>query len=279
MMKKNKEYHRLVHQSYDLLRKNVVLLAPNAIMLFISMVLFFMFLSLSGLLQDILLNPSVMLDIEGVFSITLRRPLTVGLMFGAYVIMELLVEIFFVGMKYGMIRDVIKDGKTDLLRGISYGLKHYVQVMEVSAIYYAIMFLPVMGLMAIGFFLISRSNLFGTLIMGLLVLVALVYLFHASFRLLFIFPVLTLEHKGIIGTFKTDMHYVKTHVGHTFITWIIFIVVGIMLLVIRAPGQLITETNLLLGLLLIVLLIAVEFMLSTWEHIFIFKAYLAGKKQ
>ena len=276
---RTQEYHRLVNQSYNLLKKNLVIMIPNVFMLFITLLISLIFLNVTGLIQIFLNNPDLLLSPAGLLATLMEVLSKKWIYFILYFLIEIDLEIFFVGMKYGMIRDIILKGKTTLHSGFKYGFSHYLKIMSVTIIYYLMMFLPVIILLTIGFNLLIRSEIFGTIIMGVLFLVSLVYLFHITFRLLFVFPVMTFEHTTPLGTFKKDIHYVKTHIGHTFIAWIIFIVLGILLVVIKSPTKLLPEINLYLGIVLVIFLICVEFMVSTWEHIFMFKAYLSGKKK
>ena len=89
------------------------------------------------------------------------------------------------------------------------------------------------------------------------------------------------EDKGAGDSFTGDFHYVKAHLQHTIMTWVIIVGVAVVASMIRSglenyssffPIKLFP-----LVLLFSIFLILLEMFVSMWEHVFIFESYVDGK--
>jgi len=94
---------------------------------------------------------------------------------------------------------------------------------------------------------------------------------------------MTFEKKGAYNSLKEDFHFVKTHLNHTFITWLTIIGITILVAIVRANLEYMDDLFygqlFLLGLIGAILILGIEIAVSFWEHVSIFRSYLAGKKK
>ena len=93
---------------------------------------------------------------------------------------------------------------------------------------------------------------------------------------------MTFEKKGAYNSLSEDFHFVKTHLHHTFITWLIVFGLAILVAIVRANLESVNDVFygqlFLIGLIGSIIILGIEITVSVWEHVYIFKSYLAGKK-
>ena len=109
------------------------------------------------------------------------------------------------------------------------------------------------------------------------------YLIYITIRLLFVYPVMTFEKKGAYNSLVEDFHFVKSHFSHTFLTWLIVLLVSIFSSIVKenvgALSNLLREQLFLMSALAVILIVFIELFVSVWEQVFIFKSYLSAKKR
>lgn len=265
--------HSTFWESWEVIKNNKVLFLPNFITLLINLILFYGVLYFSGL-QAVIINNDFLNFEEVLLS---SKAL---ILFLIYVLLSLLIDNFFLTVKYGLIKDVLLKKKASFREGLSFGYKHYWTTLGIHILSYLIIIIPLL-LMGIIFFLILplQTLLAVTLFFPILI----IYLVYITIRLLFVFPVMAFEKEGAYKSLQDDFHYVKTHLHHTFMTWLLVIIVFIIFSIIKENLGYVNEffynQLFVLGLLIAGILILLEMAVSVWEHVFIFKSYLSGKAE
>jgi hypothetical protein len=278
------DYGQVLESSLNLLKKNIILFLPNLIMLFISFLLIMTFFFGSGLSETLLTKPYLLEDKAAMMAefnqLSVRGPFIITLVL--WLAGELLLGAFFAVMKFGMIRDVIKTGKTSLRSGAAFAEKNYLNYWFVHLFSMFIIFGPLLILLFIYFLFIKNATTVfsaGSFIMGLFAIVWLIYAALMAVRLFFVFPVMTFEREKYFKSVKHEFHYVKTHLGHTFVSFLIALgfIIGYNVVeeTVNFFGRTMHGKTVLL--IIAVIMFLFEIFVSTWEHIFIFKSYLAGK--
>lgn len=278
------DYGQVLESSFKLLKKNIILFLPNVIMLFISFLLVMVFFFGSGLSNALLTKPYILQDKIAMMTVfhqlSVQGPFVITLFI--WLAGELIIGAFFAVMKFGMIRDVIKTGKTSLTSGLTFAEKNYLNYWFIHLVSYLIIFGPLLILLFIYFLFIKNATTVfsvSSFIMGLFAIVWLIYAALMAIRLFFVFPVMTFEREKYFKSVKHEFHYVKTHMGHTFVSFLVALgfIIGYNIVdeTVNFFGKTVNGKAILLFIAVIMFLF--EIFVSTWEHIFIFKSYLAGK--
>ncbi|MFH1682214.1 MAG: hypothetical protein ABIA37_00305 [Candidatus Woesearchaeota archaeon] len=267
MKKKRSNFQK----SWNILMNNKILFAPNLLILAVNFLLFGLLLYLTGTAQALIENNSPLL-IASFFSFHFL------IYFLVYLLLISWIDNFFLAAKYGMIKEVLLKGKTNLHSGFSFGIRYYFQVLHINIITYAIIFVPLLLAFYLLFYLLPLSSLAA---FSLFLPVLIIYLAYITLRLLFIYPVMAFHHQGAYHSLKEDFHYVKTHLHHSFLTWLVVVLILAITAVLKQ--NLLLMSNLLyqqifyLGLLGTLLIFLIEILVSVWEHIYLFRAYLSKK--
>jgi len=286
-MKKVK-YEHLFMGSWKLLIKNMVLFVPNVIMLLSSFLLLIVYLTVSGILSLLIKNPAMIYDQvvlhEQIRFLIGTHPIKSALCLIIYILFVILIDLFFITMKYGMIKDIILKRKTSLYEGYIFAKKYYSTSLSIHVISFFLVYAPLITIAVVFYVIASKTSSFllmtPWIIVAIFLLLVFIYVAYMLMRLVFIYPVMTFEEEGALKSIKKDFHYVKTHVGHTIITWILFIVVWFIFAVIRTPlGRIGNKAqNLFIVISVTLLVIIFNFVISIWEHLFIFRSYFEGKE-
>ncbi|MFW6230728.1 MAG: hypothetical protein ACOC32_01760, partial [Nanoarchaeota archaeon] len=121
------QYGEVLESSFTLLKKNLILFVPNLLMVLVSFLLIMIFFFGSGISEMLLTKPYILEDkaaLANAFSqISRQAPFIITLVL--WTLGELLIGAFFAVMKFGMIRDTIKKGKTSLKSGAVFAEKNY----------------------------------------------------------------------------------------------------------------------------------------------------------
>lgn len=259
-------------ESWMIVRNNRVLFAPDLIVLGINILFFWLFLLFTGLDKALMENnPEMFFD--------LAYNWIIWAYFGVYLLATLLLDNFFLTAKYGMIKDVLKKKKTDFKSGISFAKEYYFSALGIHIISSLIVIVPLVLLAVILFLLLPVHTLVA---LTIFIPLAIAYLIYIGIRLLFVYPIMAFEKEGAYKSIKDDFHFVKTHLHHTLITWLIVIGVSIFVSIVKENlsylNDFLVGQLFFLGLILAAIILAVEISVSVWEHVFIFKSYLGGKK-
>jgi len=253
--------------AFQLLRKNLVIFVPNILMLFFNLAFFVVFLYLTGIIDLIFGGTS-----SYIFTIKNLIYLIV------YLVIIAKIDNFLTCSKYGMIKDLILKGSTDLASGFKFGKKYFFKALKIHFIVFLLLVVPTL-IIAAFLFTVDPNYI----VQLLFVLFLIVYLVLISIRLLFLYPVMTFEDKGAYNSLKEDFHYVKAHLHHTVMTWIFVVGVGLTFSMFKQmvkTGLTDLSKYVIIGAVLgAVVLILLEIGVSIWEHIFIFQSYLEGKKK
>lgn len=272
MVARKKERRTLFSVSWNIVKNNKILFVPNIIIFLITVGLFLLLLHFTGLGSAILQN-----DFSQFKSII--SSLKFLTLFLSYFLLSFLIDNYFLAMKYGLIKGLLLKGKTSFGSGIKFANTHYSTTLGIHVLSALIVFVPLLLLAVLLFFLLPITSLVAT---ALFVPLLVTYLVYIGIRLIFVYPVMTFEKKGAYNSLKEDFHFVKTHLHHTFITWLIVIGIAIFMTIFRENlikvGSMLHQQLIFLGFLLLGLIIAVEVAVSVWEHVFIFKSYLVGRK-
>ena len=276
MKKKDPEYRNLIKESWNLLIKNPVLLMPGMLMLFISVALVILYLSISGIMETMIKSPEVIINKSA-----LQQKIGFLLLDIALVT---LFDVFFITMKYGMVKEVILKKKTSFVHGLKFGLNNYFKVISVYIMSVVIIFFPLIFIGAVTYAALISTGLFKTLagliITLLIIIIGIVYAAYMLFNFLFVYPVLVFEEKGVIGSIKKEFHYVKTNITHTLVSWLIVIGILLLYLILRTPVGFLgkTTTNIFIAISIPFVIFLIENVFSMWEHLFIFKSYIEGRR-
>lgn len=258
-------------RSWSILKQNKVLFAPNLLILLINLMLFVLLLYFTGAAQAMIRN-NILLLIATFFSFSFL------LHFLVYLLIISIIDNLLLAAKYGMIKEVLLKGKTSLASGLSFGKKNYFRVLHINTLTYLIILGPLLLAFYLLFHLLPLSSLAAFSIFLPLLIIYLVYI---TLRLLFIYPVMVFHQKGAYYSLKEDFHYVKTHLHHTFVTWLVVVAVLVFAAVIKQNLLLLNEflhqQIFYLGLLIALLILLLESFVSVWEHLYIFRAYLSKR--
>jgi hypothetical protein len=262
----------LFQLSWFTLKDNPVLFLPNILMLVFNLILFLCLIKVTGISSAMLNN-----NYGG-----LKESLLSGWSIAAiivYFVLTFLLDNYFITAKYGLIKTILLKGKVKFSEGLAFAKKYYLTTLGIHVMSSLILFVPLLILAALLFVVLPFSKLVA---ISLFVPLALIYFFYISVRLIFVYPVMTFEKKGAYTSLTKDFHFVKTHLHHAFLTWLIVIGVSIFISIFREnlidAQSMLHQQLALLGFLLVAIILVVEISVSVWEHIFIFRSYLAAKK-
>ena len=270
IMKKKED---LFKASWAIVKKNKILFAPNLIILSINVLLVIALFFLTGLFRLLIENDpnnikAIFLSGEFIFFLFL------------YLVLSTLIDNFFLTMKYGLIKNVLLKKKTNFSNGIKFAKEHYWTTLGIHILSFLIIYVPLILLGIVLFTVLPASGLIAA---AIFIPLMIVYLIFIAIRLLFVYPTMTFEKKGAYNSLKEDFHFVKTHLHHTMVTWLVILLIGIVTAMIKRgiePLQgILFQQVVFLGFLLAIAIIALEMTVSVWEHVYIFKSYLVGKKR
>lgn len=278
-------YGNLVKASFRKFEENPVLLVPNAFALLVSLLLAFGLVYMLGIVRIVIAVPVTLTNgiylSSAIYSLMAANPLRFWGLIVLYLVAEFFISLFFVTTKYGMIKSVILEGKASLRQGFAFGKKH---LLDVVGIYFGSLLMvggPIIVLLAIGLAILPYSIMAGMIVLGLFVLLGILYACFVIYRLVFVYPIMAFEREGPMKSIKDDFHYVKTHIGHTFITWLVLLCAGVVYVILKSPLDVLrgfaTSGYVVIALTGVILIL--EVLVSTWEHIFVFTAYMTGKRK
>ncbi len=285
-MKKVK-YDRLFGSAWKLMINNLILFVPKLMMMGISIFLFILYLGASGILWLLIKSPAMVYDQmvlhEQIRSLVGNHPLWSIICLVGYLVLVIITDLFFITMKYGMIKDVILRKKPTLKAGFRFAKKYYSTSLVIHITSFLMIYSPLILVGIIFYSIATKTNSFilmtPWIIVAIFLLLVFIYIAYMLMRLIFIYPVMAFEETGAFKSIKKDFHYVKTHVGHTIITWILFVSVWFVFIAIRTPlgnvGNKAQNIFIIIGVTLLVLFLSG--VVSVWEHLFIFKSYVEGK--
>jgi hypothetical protein len=263
----------LFQLSWFIIKKNPVLFLPNLLMLVFNLVLFLCLIRITGVSTAILNN-----SYGGLKESLMSGWFVLGVLI--YFLLTFLVDNYFITAKYGLIKKVLLKGSAKLFDGLDFAKKHYFTTLGIHVMSSLIIFIPLIILAVLVFILLPFSNLVA---ISIFIPLSVIYFLYVSMRLIFVYPVMTFEKRGAYNSLKEDFHFVKTHLHHAFLTWLIVMAVSIFLSVFREnlinSGSMLQQQLALIGFLLVLIIFVVEIAVSVWEHVFIFKSYLAAKKK
>ena len=262
----------LFQLSWFILKENPVLFLPNILLLVSNLILFLCLIKITGISSAVLNNNYGALK-ESIFS-SWFIIVVIG-----YFVLTLLVDNYFITAKYGLIKQVLLKGHAKLSDGLKFAKKYYLTTITIHILSFLIVFIPLLILAVLLFLLLPFSKLVA---ISIFIPLAVIYFLYISIRLIFVYPIMTFESDGEYTSLKEDFHFVKTHLHHTLLTWLIVMGVSIFISIFRENlidvKSMLHQQLALIGFLLIAIIMVVEIAVSVWEHVFIFKSYLAARK-
>ncbi len=262
----------LFQLSWFILKKNPVLFLPNILLLVSNLILFLCLIKITGISSAILNNNYVALK-ESLFSVWSIIAILV------YFVLTLLIDNYFITAKYGLIKQVLLKGHAKFSDGLNFAKKYYLTTLGIHILSSLIIFIPLLLLAILLFLLLPFSTLVA---ISIFIPLAIIYLLYISIRLIFVYPIMTFESDGAYTSLKENFHFVKTHLHHAILTWLIVMGVSIFLSIFRENlidiRSILSQQLILIGFLLVAIIVVVEIAVSVWEHVFIFKSYLAARK-
>ena len=277
------DYTSLIKISFKKLEDNPLLFAPNGLMLLFSLLFALGLLYTTGILHLIFTIPVILTKpmylSTAIHALMAANPFKFWGSIVLYLALEFFMTLFFITAKYGMIKDVLLVGKTSLRQGMAFGKKHLLDVIDIYFFSFLLIFVPISALIAIGVFILPFSLIGGIVTLGLFILLGIIYAGFMIYRLVFVYPIMAFEREGPMKSIRDDFHYVKTHISHTFITWLVLIGMATVYGIMKSPLEVLRGVvhNGYMVIILTGVILLLEVLVSTWEHIFIFKAYLSGK--
>jgi hypothetical protein len=260
-------------KSFQLLRNNKIIFLPNLLMFLSNLFFLAIFLKLTGL-ADVLFN----LYFNYFTSAAFLSYKNLGYLVG-YLLCIAAIDNFLTCSKYGMIKDLVLKGKTSLKSGFKFGRKHYFTVAKVHLLVFGLIVIPILIAAGLIFTLIPNQILVARYLLAFFMIVYLVYI---SIRLLFVYPVMTFEDEGAYSSLRDDIHFVKSHVHHTHMTWLFAIGVALVFSMVKkmmmSGQEQLSQVTIAVAVLIGLVIILIEMGVSIWEHIFIFESYEEGKK-
>jgi hypothetical protein len=278
------KYSKMMEFGIQSMKKNLILFVPNLLMLLVSVCLLMILYNVGGL-HDLLVSKPFVLNDKALFAQEMSKLISTPqftLSAVIWILGEILIGAYFVVVKYGMIRDVVKTGTTSLKNGLLFGERNYLKYWGVHIIAYLLIYGPFFILLAI-YALFIKNNVaniaFSYLILGIFVIGWIVYSFLMGVRIFYIYPVMAFEKETVFETFEDDFHYVKTHMGHTFLSFMIVLafVIGLKFMNDSVNVFAMSVSSRIIVIILALIMLTLEIVVTTWEHIFIFKSYQEGK--
>ena len=283
MLFKKINYGEVLESSFVLLKKNIILFLPNLLMVLLSFLLISVFFYGSGISNLLFTKPYILEDTAALINafdkLSRTAPFIITLFI--WIAGELIFGAFFAVMKFGMIRDVVNNKKTSLKSGLKFAEKNYFNYWIIHLASFFLIFLPLFILLFVYLLFVGsvENIILSSFILGIFAIVWLCYAVLMAIRLFFVFPVMTFEKERYFQSIKHEFHYVKTHMGHTFISFMIVLAFLVGYHIIKESIEFfgIRFYGAYLIIVIAILMALFEVFVSTWEHVFIFKSYLVGK--
>lgn len=278
--KLQKEWSReekLLEESFVIMEKNKILFAPLFIGYVFTFMLILAYFMATGFLDRLLASSSVLFDIESLFfAFVGDSPLNFIILTIIYFSLELCLAAYFMTMDYGMIKDILRKGKTSFESGTKFAKKHFKDVIGIFLISAAIILVPLGILGVILFYFFTVLSVPGNIILPIFFTLAFLILIYISLRLLFVIPTMSLKDRGALSSVRDDFHYVKTHCSRVFVSWFFVLTVLLVYGLVRVPISILhplTE-NVHLFIAILVFIVLLDTVVWVWEHILIFKVYM-----
>lgn len=279
MVVKNVDYGEIITSSIDMMKKNVILFVPNILMVLVSILLLTIFIHGSGIVEMFAMRPYLIEDTTALRSAFASMSTSARFIISltVFIIGEMLIGAFFAVMKFGMIRDVIKKKKTSLRSGADFAEKNYFNYLVIHLVSMAIIFLPLFVLLFVYLLIVSTTEYvtLGAFMLGIFAIVWVAYAILMTIRLFFVYPTMTFEKEKYLKSISKEFHFVKTHMGHTFISFLIVTIVVFGFAIVREGVEIVgfTVSGITILAILAFITTIMEILITTWEHIFVFKSY------
>ncbi|OIO66512.1 hypothetical protein AUJ68_00700 [Candidatus Woesearchaeota archaeon CG1_02_57_44] len=271
-------YIKGIAKTWHLLEKEPLLLVPKALSLAASVLLLLVLIARLRILEMLMLF-SWSVGLRGVWQILLGSPL-----FWFYLVAEVSVLSYFSAMAFGMYKDALKGRKVSLRNGWTYGRQYFMEVLDISILYYFLIGLPLFAL----FYTIANPLLIDMVAQSVailfLVLLFSYWILLVVWRMLFAYAALLFRGDELgkvmgIGAWqraeksvRIGANFGKLHFKHTLLTWLFVIGIALIARQVQRPalaGAMVSANPVIITIACI-LLAVFEIVLSTWEHLFVF---------
>jgi len=271
-------YVELLKKSWKETWKNPILFLPKILSLIFSIILIGIFLVQFDLYNLLIESKFTYDTFIGLLLIPFIKPSNL-IFISLYLILEISILSFFSGMSFGMYKDIVQKKKTNMLNGISYGKKYFIEIIGISIIYYVLIALPIYfayNLIA-GPFIINKTVHYTISIF--IALWFLFWIFLVVLRMLFVYAAMVFKKKSTLKTIEIGAHFGNIYFKHTLLVWSIVFGIGFIFNVIRNPVT--SDIDSFWGLAWIMVFLVVfailDIILYVWEHVFIFNSFIEKK--
>jgi len=268
-------YKDIFEESWHVLKGNLVLFLPNLFMLILSLFLGLFFFWISGFLGffiEVIHLPD-QIAYEKLLSFLQEGGIRFVGLFILYLFFLFSYDIFFSLAKFGMLKDVIAKKKSIFKDGLVFAVQHFQSSIHIHLFSLVLILLP---LVILG---IIFSKFFTSItLLVIFIVFTMMYKFLVIFRVLLPYPVMAFERKGGFKEIRTDFHYLKTQLGHFFISWILILGCTFLWALSISPDGALDRANFILVIGTMCALVIFEIVLSTWEQIFVIDAHLSKKR-
>jgi len=261
-------YKRILSDSWEKFKKNLILVIPSIIGVAITIGIFFV-TGLIFMLMGISSEQIVSYDL-----LTTKNIVVLSLMIVFVFICMFLLNSFIRAMELGMMKDVASKGKTDINKMFSYGKEYFLKYLLTSLIV-VLFVLPALVILILFSLIPVVGTPIGAFIAGVYLIVLFLYLF-------FVGPVIVSKEGTPLEMIKLSFDYSKRNMKHVLVTFGVSLVAMliIMLPFVIIESLLTLGESYLIAFLLSIVVFArniVNVLLSLVIRLFEFKAYLAKK--
>lgn len=224
-------YRHLAKEATSEFKKNPALLLPDIILFFITYLLTIGVYRFSGL-SDFAKN--VVASGQKIEMASFMRDFVQG--YTPEIISSLAIFVivtFFIGagteaIKFGMIKKVVLGGAVKAKDALNARSRDYWRIIGVKMIVYLIALALALCMILLASFTFSISNAMGSLIGWVTMGIGIAIFVILSIGLLFRYPILFMEEYNAATTVRGSLHYLRTHTKHVFMSWFIYLGVGLL---------------------------------------------------
>ncbi|MFH1316111.1 MAG: glycerophosphoryl diester phosphodiesterase membrane domain-containing protein [Candidatus Woesearchaeota archaeon] len=225
-------YIDLFSKSWNGLKNNLVLFLPYLISLGLAILFFIILLIEAGIFIYAYGIEFNAITYTQAIDLMQNTGLMVYLIFFLIIdiIVWFLVNVYINSMYIGMCKEIMKNGKTNTSTMFQSGKIYYKRILGVKIIKFLITSIPLLILILINLAIYLYINKILTLFTGLISLILFfVYALAISVGFFFVSPTIAEKSGKVLDLVKESFNYAKKNLGHTIITLLILVGIGLVI--------------------------------------------------
>jgi hypothetical protein len=276
-------YKGILLDSIKILKNNLKLFIPDIILLASTLIISTILLLFTGLLPKVLVNPSMLYDINVAKDVLVTFFSSFGNIIRTIVsLIALIITLFFIGtglmaVKYSMIKDVLLKKRISYKKSIETAKRFFWRIILLKIYLFLIIALPIFLVFLLISFLFIISKPLAITIGSILGFISLIYLILATLAFLFRYPILFLNNLSSIQTLKTSIKFFKKQLKYVIICEILIIIITTLFaILVNTPLNLLQSLltdSILIFLFFVILRRTLQIIPRLWTEVFVFVAY------